>query len=139
MKLSVAHWANILVRPVMHMNMHKLRILRSIMSIYEKLTKVMSDRDVDAYVELIHEDAEIVFHKSGNKFSKSEWASMVTGMMGNPKFINDSSRCVYENDDILVSHDFMSYPDDTKEAVMLVCMLKDGKIIHMETGATPLN
>ncbi len=109
------------------------------MSIYEKLTKVMSDRDVDAYVELIHEDAEIVFHKSGNKFSKSEWASMVTGMMGNPKFINVSSRCVYENDDILVSHDFMSYPDDTKEAVMLVCMLKDGKIIHMETGATPIN
>ena len=139
MKLSVAHWVNILVRPVVHMNMHKFRIWRSIMSIYEKLTKVMSDRDVDAYVELIHEDAEIVFHKSGNKFSKSEWASMVTGMMGNPKFINDSSRCVYENDDILVSHDFMSYPDDTKEAVMLVCMLKDGKIIHMETGATPLN
>ena len=109
------------------------------MSIYEKLTKVMSDRDVDAYIELIHENAEIIFHKSGNKFSKSEWASMVAGMMGNPKFTNDSSRCVYENDDILVSHDFMSYPDDTKEAVMLVCILKDSKIIRMETGATPLD
>ena len=47
------------------------------MSIYEKLTKVMSDRDVDAYVELIHENAEIIFHKSGNKFAKSKWASMV--------------------------------------------------------------
>ena len=57
-------------------------------------------------------------------------------MMGNPKFANDSSRCVYENDDILVSNDFMSYPDDTKEAVMLVCILKDSKIIRMETGAT---
>jgi hypothetical protein len=44
----------------------------------------------------------------------------------------------YENDEILVSHDFMSYPDDTKEAVMMVCMLKDGQIIRMETGATPL-
>ena len=64
--------------------------------------------------------------------------SMVVGMMGNPKFVNDASRCVYENDEILVSHDFMSYPDDTKEAVMLVCMLKDGQIIRMETGATPL-
>jgi len=38
----------------------------------------------------------------------------------------------------LVAHNFMSYPDDTKEAVMLVCMLKDGQIIRMETGATPL-
>ena len=64
---------------------------------------------------------------------------MVTGMMTNDKFIQDSTRCVYENADILVEHAFMSYPDDTKEAVMMVAMLKDGKIIHMETGATPLN
>ena len=108
------------------------------MSLYKKLEQVMSDRNVEAYIDLIHEDAEIIFHKSGNRFSKSEWVSMVGGMMSNPKFVNDASRCVYENDDILVSHDFMSYPDDTKEAVMLVCMLKDGQIIRMETGATPL-
>ena len=80
------------------------------MSLYQKLTKVMDDRDVEGYVQLIHEDAEIVFHKSGNKFTKSEWASMVGGMMGNPKFVSDASRCVYENDEILVSHDFHVVP-----------------------------
>jgi hypothetical protein len=64
---------------------------------------------------------------------------MVTGMMENEKFIQESSRCVYENDDILVMHTFMSYPDDSREAVMLVAMLKDGKIISMETGATALD
>ena len=63
---------------------------------------------------------------------------MAAGMMTNPKFVNDASRCVYENDEILVLHDLMSYPDVTKEAVMLVYMLKDGQIIRMETGATPL-
>ena len=63
---------------------------------------------------------------------------MVTDMMANEKFIQDTSRCIYENDEILVTHDFMSYPDDTKEAVMGVAMLKDGKIIQMETGATQL-
>ena len=36
----------------------------------------------------------------------------------------------------MVDHSFMSYPDDTREAVMLVAMIKDGKIIKMETGAT---
>ena len=108
------------------------------MSLYQKLIKVMTERNVDDYVKLLHEDAEIIFHKSGNKFTKNEWAEMVVGMMENPKFVNDASRCIYENDEILVSHDFMSYPDDTKEAVMLVCMLKDGQIIRMETGATPL-
>ena len=60
-------------------------------------------------------------------------------MMANEKFIQESSRCVYENDEILVAHSFMSYPDDTREAVMLVAMLKDGKIIRMETGATTLD
>jgi|TARA_B110000914_G_scaffold219460_1_gene228155 hypothetical protein len=108
-------------------------------AIYEKLLKTMTDRDVDAYLNLVHDDAVFIFHKTGNEFSKSEWGSMATGMMANEKFIQESSRCVFENDDILVTHDFMSYPDDTKEAVMGVFMIKDGKIIRMETGATPLN
>jgi hypothetical protein len=109
------------------------------MAIYDKLLKTMTDRDVDAYLELVHDDAVFVFHKTGNEFSKSEWGSMATGMMANEKFIQESSRCVFENDDILVTHDFMSYPDDTKEAVIGVAMLKGGKIIRMETGATLLN
>ena len=64
---------------------------------------------------------------------------MVAGMLANDKFVQESSRCVYENDDILVTHDFMSYPDDTREAVMGVAKLKDGQIIRMETGATSLD
>jgi len=109
------------------------------MTMFDKLNQTMSNRDVNAYLDLVHEDAVFVFHKTGSKFSKDDWAGMVTGMMANDKFVQDSSRCVYENADILVQHAFMSYPDDTKEAVMLVAMLKDGKIIRMETGATPLN
>ena len=109
------------------------------MTMYDKLNQTMSDRDVNAYLELVHEDAVFVFHKTGNEFSKSDWAGMVSGMMASDKFIQDSTRCVYENADILVQHAFMSYPDDTKEAVMMVAMLKDGNVIRMETGATPLN
>ena len=99
----------------------------------------MSDRDVNAYPEFVHEDVVFVFHKTGNECSKNDWAWMVTGMMANDKFIQDSTRYVYENVDIFVQHAFMSYPDDSKEAVMMVAMLKEGKIIRMETGATPLN
>ena len=64
---------------------------------------------------------------------------MCEGMIANEKFVQESTRCVYENEDILVTHNFMSYPDATKEAVMGVLMLKDGKIIKMETGATLLS
>ena len=63
---------------------------------------------------------------------------MFAAMMANEKFIQESTRLVYENDDILVVHNFISYQDNTKEAVMIVSMINDGQIIHMETGATPL-
>jgi len=109
------------------------------MSLNDKLNQSMSDRNVDDYLDLLHKDFVVTFHKSGDTFSKTEWASMVTGMMENEKFIRESSRCVYENDDVLVMHSFMSYPDDSREAVMMVAMLRDGKIISMETGATALN
>ena len=33
------------------------------MAMFEKIKKTMSDRDMDAYMELVHEDAFFVFHK----------------------------------------------------------------------------
>lgn len=108
------------------------------MSIHDKLDASMVNRDVSSYMDLIHDDFVVVFHKSGNQFSKSEWSEMVTGMMANDKFVQETTRCIYENDEILVRHNLMSYPDGSREAVMLVAMIKDGKIIRMETGATTL-
>jgi hypothetical protein len=45
---------------------------------------------------------------------------------------------LYENNEILVMHQMMNFPDGTSEAVMIVNNLKDGKIIRAETGATPI-
>jgi hypothetical protein len=110
-----------------------------IMSLHARLSQAISDRNMAAYQELLHDDLEVIFHKSGGSYSKDEWVPMVSGMMSNEKFIQESPRCVYENDDILVHHSFMAYPDETREAVMHVAILKDGKIIRIETGATPLD
>ena len=57
------------------------------MGLYEKYKQAMDDSDVDAYLTLLHDDFNVVFHKSGKSFSKDEWTSMVTGMMANDKFI----------------------------------------------------
>ena len=38
------------------------------MSLYDKLTQLMAKRDVDAYLDLLHEDFTVVFHTSGNSF-----------------------------------------------------------------------
>jgi hypothetical protein len=108
------------------------------MSLHKKLMHICNDRDLGNYLDMLHDEFTVVFHKSGNSFSKEEWSSMVASMFENEKFVFESSRCVYENSEIMVDHSFMSYPDGTKEAAMLVAKLKGGKIVHMETGATPL-
>ena len=59
------------------------------MTLYEQLNQTMLDKDVEKYMSLLHEDFTVVFHKSGNSFTKQEWAEMVTGMMANEKFIQD--------------------------------------------------
>ena len=109
------------------------------MSLHKKLIKTCNEGDLSGYLDMLHDDFTVIFHKSGNSFSKEEWSPLVSGMFQNEKFVFESSRCVYENDEILIDHSFMSYPDGTREAVMLVAKLKDGKIIHIETGATPLD
>ena len=53
------------------------------MTIFEKLSAAMAKKDFHAYMELIHEDAVIVFHKSGNKFSKVQLGEMAEGMFAN--------------------------------------------------------
>ena len=70
---------------------------------------------------------------------KNQWTSIVISMIANPKFMKGSSHCVHEKSNILECYSFMSYPDATRAAVMLICILKDSKIIQMETGAKPLN
>lgn len=45
---------------------------------------------------------------------------------------NPSSRCIYENEDIMVQHEVISFPDGSKETIIGVHTLKDGKITETE-------
>ena len=56
---------------------------------------------------------------------------------GNLKFENN--RCIYENEEILVMHSIGLFPDNTKEAIIAVHILLDGKIIKTESGATRID
>lgn len=47
-----------------------------------------------------------------------------------------SSRCVYENEDILVDHMVIAFPDNTNAAVLAAYTKKDNKRYKCETGAT---
>ena len=108
------------------------------MSLYEKMKTASQNRDVDAYLECIHDDFVFVRHQSGAELSKEEWTPMLTTMMQSDKLEINDQRCIYENDEILVTHSMMTFPDGSSEAVMVVNQLKDGKVVRAETGATPI-
>ena len=108
------------------------------MSLYEKMKAASDNRDVEAWLDCIHDDFVFVRHQTGAEMSKEEWTPMVTAMMQSDQLEIKNQRCIYENEEILVTHSMMKFPDGTSEAVMVVNKLKDGKVIRVETGATPI-
>ena len=106
------------------------------MSLYEKMESSMEKRDALAYAEILHPDYRFVRHQSGTEMSRDQMVEMLNMMMSNDKVVILDSRCIYENDDVLVEHSLMDFPDGSREAVMGVHVKKDGLIFKTETGAT---
>ena len=104
------------------------------MSLLKRYTDAIDKKDEATMNELLHDDFKFTMHKSGNSLGKADvikWA-----MSGD---INrDKTRIIYENDEIGIEHAFVTFDDGNVEAVMAVFKYKDGKIISLETGATPM-
>jgi len=102
------------------------------MSILEKYNKAMSEKDEAAMKEILHDDFKFTMHASGNVLTKED---VIKWAMGDD--INrEKVRIIYENDEIGVAHFFVSFKDGSRQAVLAVYNIKDGKIIRSETGAT---
>jgi hypothetical protein len=108
------------------------------MSLYGTLDEAMRERDAEKLLGLLHDDYRFVSHRSGRIMDRSAFAEMIRGLMSNEAAAVRDLRCLYENDEILVSHAVMDFPDGTREAVLEFHNLRDGKIVRTETGATLL-
>lgn len=108
------------------------------MSLYDKIKAAQDAKDLEGYLACLHSDFIFVRHKSGTEVNKNEWIPILTSMMESDALEFSKQRCLYENQDIMVEHSFMKFPDGSSEAVLVVNHLKDGKIIRVETGATPI-
>ena len=106
--------------------------------VFEALTAATDSRDLEAMMSLYHPDYTFVRHQHNVSLSLEEWRPIVEQMLQSDKLKMHDSRCLYENDEILVMHNVMSFPDGSKEAVLIAHTLKDGKIYRTETGATPM-
>ena len=109
------------------------------MRVYELLMKAIEERDATHYTEILHDDYESVRHQTGTTMNKTQMSEMMISMMANSEVVINELRCIYENDEILVEHSLMGFPDGSKEAVMGVHTKKDGRLIRTETGATLLS
>jgi hypothetical protein len=104
------------------------------MSIIEKYSAAMKNREEAAMNEIVQDDFKVTMHKSGNTLSKADmikWA-----LSGDIK--QRDSRIIYENDEVGIHHAFVTFDDGNVEAVMAVYKYQDGKIATLETGATPM-
>lgn len=102
----------------------------------ERWLKAYESRDRDALGNLIDDDFVYIRHQSGKEITKEEMLNIWSS--GGPRPKRRNYRVIYENEDIVVSHQFMDFQSGDKEAVMVVILLKNGKAVRMETGATPM-
>ena len=102
------------------------------MSILEKYAKAFLEKDEAGMNDILHDDFKFTMHSSGNVLSKSDVISWAMS----DDITEEKVRILYENDEIGVRHNFVTFKDGNTQAVMAVYMFQDGKIASMETGAT---
>jgi ketosteroid isomerase-like protein len=108
------------------------------MSIYKSWSTATENRDAEAMIACLHDDYTFVRHQSGTTMDKSEMAEMLRGLMSSDSVVFHGQRCLYENDEVMVEHSVMDFADGSREATIAFNRLKDGLIVHTETGATPI-
>ena len=88
-------------------------------------------------MECHHDDYELVIHSTGEakKMEDINWDQMMEWMVASNV---EKHGWIYENDDIIVEHQIISYSSGDREALMLVHQLKDGLMWRTESGVTPL-
>ena len=108
------------------------------MSVYKTWSTAVANRDAEAMIACLHDDYTFVRHQSGTTMSKSEMSGMLRGFMSSDSVVVHSQRCLFENDEVMVEHSVMDFADGSREAVLGFSRLRDGLIIHTETGATAI-
>ena len=104
------------------------------MSIINKLTRGIADRNGNLAKEVIHDDFKFLMHASGKTLSKQD----VINWLKSGDVSEKNVRILFENDEVGFKHSIVTFKDGNTEAVMSYFKFKDGKVIRQETGATKI-
>ena len=105
--------------------------------LYDIMAKAKADRDIEAFNRCYHDGWEFKFHSSGRIVRRGDNTDEQT-LERWDTFKVENDRCLYENEDILVTHSIVHFPNGSTDAVMMVHMKKDGLLWRTETGSTPM-
>ena len=105
--------------------------------LYDIMAKAKADRDIEAFNRCYHDDREFKFHSSGRIVRRGDNTDEQTLERWDTFKVEDD-RCLYENEDIHVTHSIVHFPNGSTDAVMMVHMKKDGLLWRTETGSTPM-
>ena len=105
------------------------------MSLIQKLYDAQENKDLEKINEVLSEDYVWVQHSTGKHIPREELNKF---FMRDEAPKTESQRIIYENDETGAGHFFVSFKDGSRQAVLAVYIIKDGKIIRSETGATTL-
>ena len=103
------------------------------MSLIQKLYDAQENKDLEKYNEVVSQDYYWVKHSTGEHIGRDELSKWLLSCSA-PK--TENYRIIYENDEIGVAHFFVSFDDGSRQAVLAVYIIENGKIIRSETGAT---
>ena len=104
--------------------------------LYDLYSQAWDTQNVDMLSSLCHPDFEMLMHSTGAKANKEQYIERVGPLI--QKFKPANRRCLYENEDVLVMHFVMSFPNGSKDAVLYYIEKEDGLMRRIETGSTPL-
>ena len=105
------------------------------MSVIQKLIDAQDNQDLKVYNEVVSEDYVWVKHSTGEEIPRDELSKW---LISPDAPITENARIIYENNEIGVAHYFISFKDGSRQAVLVVYTIKDGKITRSETGATTM-
>ena len=106
------------------------------MSIIATYNDAWENGDIEALAEILHDEFVFNPHVGGITMSKSD----VLGFAGSNATTSENDRILFENDEVGMAHSIVHFANGSNsEAVLSFIRFKDGKIILMETGATPLS
>jgi len=106
------------------------------MSILKQYETAFDSGDKAALDALIHDDCKFYPHVGGAVMTKPD----IMAFAGTGAVRTEAHRILFENDEVGVHHSIAHFANgSTSEAVLAFYEFQDGKIIRVETGATPLS